>query len=221
MQNYLSILLNATRDYSKTWKNVEGIWMLLKERASLHVCTSLCYMAVKVDMTNCWLYPFHLQGSFCKLKFPCAYKSDIISNLSFSRNINIRNKARNKGRHSSSWCEPGLLEPAQTSLWALVFRDGVTVLKSAFPMSIKLYDLDIRQACAFRKLIKIQFCVISDRFLVSCFPYCLCVFFTPASLTSENLSLFTPAGLHLTHSCASERFVIETLPWAYGAKHMW
>lgn len=95
-------------------------------------------------------------------------------------------------------------------------------------MNIKLYALNIRQAHAFRELqvIKIHLSVISDQFLVSCFPSSLlsCVYM-PSLHSSipyirKPLLIFTAARLYLTHPCASEGLVIETLPWAYGAHNM-
>lgn len=61
-------------------------FLLLLERAALHVHTTMCYTAVKGVVSRhekLLTVPIPLQGPFCKLKFPCAYKSGLISNLSY------------------------------------------------------------------------------------------------------------------------------------------
>lgn len=75
-------------------------------------------------------------------------------------------------------------------------------------------------------MIKIQLYVISDGFLVSCFPSSLlsCVYMLPLYSSipyiRKALLTLTPAMLYLTHPCASERLVIETLPGAFGAHNI-
>lgn len=56
-------------------------FLLLLERAALHVHTTMCYTAVKGVVSwheKLLTVPIPLQ-----LKFPCAYKSGLISNLSY------------------------------------------------------------------------------------------------------------------------------------------